>query len=106
MRAWNDWRLVSFLENLLPVYVLKPRVEHNLLNWLEPVIGIFFDQFSQQILKQAWQVMFFELRLIVDDAFVNFVVILIEMRWKSYDQLIEESTNAIDIGSSVMTLTH
>ena len=50
--------------------------------------------------------MFFELRLIVDDAFVNFVVILIEMRWKSYDQLVEESTNAIDIGSSVMSLTH
>lgn len=50
--------------------------------------------------------MFFELRLVVDDAFVNFVVILIEMRRESYDKLVEESTNAIDIGSSIMSLTH
>ena len=42
--------------------------------------------------------------LIVDNASINLVMVLIEMRWEANYKFIEQSTYAIDVCSSVMTL--
>lgn len=50
--------------------------------------------------------MFLELWLIVNDSFVDFIVVLIEMRREAYHELIEKCTNAVDVGPPIMTLPH
>jgi hypothetical protein len=41
----------------------------------------------------------------VDNALVNLVVVLVEVRRKSYDKLVEQSTNTVDICSLIVALT-
>jgi len=42
--------------------------------------------------------------LAVDDALVNLVVVLIEMRWETHHKLVQEGSYAIDVCTLVMTL--
>ena len=41
---------------------------------------------------------------IVDNSFVNLIMVLIKMRWETNYKLIEQRTNAVDVCSSVVPL--
>jgi predicted ABC-type exoprotein transport system permease subunit len=43
-------------------------------------------------------------RLIINDSFVNLIVILIKVGRKAYNKLVKKSPDAINVRSSVMTL--
>ena len=44
--------------------------------------------------------------LVVDDPLVDLVVVLIEMRREANDELIEQGTDAVDVGEPVVALSH
>lgn len=50
--------------------------------------------------------MFPELRLIIYNTLVNFVVVLIEMGWKADNKFIQKCSNTVDISPPIMTLPH
>lgn len=50
--------------------------------------------------------MFIVLGLIVYNSFVDFVVVLVEMRRETNDEFVEKSTDAVDVSESVVTLAH
>lgn len=50
--------------------------------------------------------MLFEIRLVMNDSLIDFIMVLVEVRWVANYQFIEEGTNAINISSSIMALAH
>ena len=45
-----------------------------------------------------------KLRLVLQNAFIDLLMVLTKMRWKSDNKLIKQCTSAVNIGSSVVAL--
>jgi len=50
--------------------------------------------------------MLFVLRLIGYNSFINLIMILVKMRWKTHDKLIEKCTYTVNISPPIMSLSH
>jgi hypothetical protein len=78
----------------------------DLCNALESSTRIFLEEAFKQILQLTSELVLPVVDLIVDDAFVNEVVVLIEMWRKSDNQLVEKSTDTVDISPLIVSLSH
>jgi hypothetical protein len=50
--------------------------------------------------------MFIIFRFIIYNTFIDFIVVLAEVRREANDQFVEKSSDAVDVGKSVVTLAH
>lgn len=104
MWSRHYWWLVVHLNHTIPVDALHPHVVLDVLHLLVPLGWVLLQQPAEQVLQLGREVVLLVLRFVVDDALVDLVVVLVEMGRKPNDQLIQESTKAIDVGLSVVSL--
>ena len=77
---------------------------HDLMDALEPLGRLLPEQALQQVLEEGGQAVLHVLRLVVDNALVDLVVVLVEVGREADYQLVQESAQAVDVGASVVAV--